>query len=348
MKLDNDNIIELNKDVESFVIQAGRQRSSHNFKELFGDKAVPLTFVHASDMHNVPDLWNRMVEYINYYSEYISFAVHTGDYCGGNQLYYTDMYAECTECIHPIYNCPGNHDCVGADNNWSIPAKKETVHNLLYNHTKNWDVNFMECEHSMSYYKDFPESNIRLIVLDLYYDIWKARRWLAGLLEEAYKNGLHVITAMHEPTDYIEESFGVKFHSIDDYRAVYEKYERDRATLSFDHRDRVTFEDIIAEFIKKGGNYVCNLAGHDHHDAFGLTNRGVLNVVVENGTSGDKLGDSRRVKGTKSYDCFNVVGVDTDLGLLKLIRVGNNVDHYMREKRALCFDYINKKVIFNG
>ena len=58
------------------------------------------------------------------------------------------------------------------------------------------------------------------------------------------------------------------------------------------------------------------------------------------------LGDSRRVKGTKSYDCFNVVGVDTDLGLLKLIRVDNNVDHYMREKKELCFDYINKKVIF--
>ena len=66
MKLKNDNIIELNKDVEKFVLQAGRSRSSHNFKQLFEDKAVPLTFVHATDMHNVPDLWNRMGIDINH------------------------------------------------------------------------------------------------------------------------------------------------------------------------------------------------------------------------------------------------------------------------------------------
>lgn len=250
-------------------------------------------------------------------------------------------------CVHPIYNCSGNHDCVIA-NNWSMPAEKASGYNKLYRHTENWDVRFMDCEYSMSYYKDFPEFNIRLIVLDLYYDIWKTCRWLAGLLGEALQEGLHVITAMYEPTDYVEEAFGVNFHSLDDYRTAFEKYELDRDGLSFDHRDRVTFEDVIADFIKKGGNYVCNLAGHDHHDSFGLTNRGVLNVVVANGTNWDVLGDSRRIKGIKSYDCFNVVAVDTDLGLLKLIRIGDNVEHYLREKKFLCFDYINKKVISNG
>lgn len=87
-----DNIIELNRDVEAFVLQAGRARMQHYFQKLCGDEAVPLTFVHTSDMRNVPELWNRMAEYINYYSEYISFAVYTGDYCGGTQESYTDMY----------------------------------------------------------------------------------------------------------------------------------------------------------------------------------------------------------------------------------------------------------------
>ena len=104
-------------------------------------------------------------------------------------------------------------------------------------------------------------------------------------------------------------------------------------------------KDKIEEFIKKGGNYVCNLAGHNHHDEFGLTQKGVLNVVVENANDWDKLGDANRVLGTKSYDCFNVVAVDTDMGLLKIVRIGSNVDHYLREKNYLCFDYINKKVI---
>ena len=46
-----DNIIELNKETEQFVIQAGKERSRLNFGKLFGDKYVPLTFAHAADMH---------------------------------------------------------------------------------------------------------------------------------------------------------------------------------------------------------------------------------------------------------------------------------------------------------
>ena len=341
-----ENIIELNRDKEPFVIQASRPRSPHNFKELCGDKAIPLCFVHASDIHNVPDLWDRMVQYINHYSEYISFAVHTGDYCGGIQEAHTDMYAECTECIRPIFNCTGNHDCV-SDNKWSHPSEKKITHSLLFNHTENWGVSFMDCEYPMSYYKDFPDSNVRLIVLDLYYDIWEARVWLAKLLDDALQKGLHIVTAMHEPTDYINETFDTTFHHMDDYEKVFKQFEINRNSLSFDHRDRVTFEDIIADFIDKGGRFVCNLAGHDHIDSFGYTKSGVLNVVVENATDWDKLGESSRIKGTRTYDCFNVVGIDTDLCLLKLIRIGNNVDHHMREKNVLCFDYKNKKVIFS-
>lgn len=52
-----------------------------------------------------------------------------------------------------------------------------------------------------------------------------------------------------------------------------------------------------------------------------------------------------RVKGTKSEDCFNVVAIDTELGLIKVIRIGANTDHYMHTKNAFCYDYINKKVI---
>ena len=340
------SIVELNKDVEKYVLQAGRRRSPQRFAKFYGDTAKPLCFVDASDMHDDPDMWSRMSEYINHYQDYISFGLHTGDYCGGNQGKYTDFYAECTPCVKPIYNCPGNHDCVGADDNWRQPAPKESVYKLLYNHTENWDVTFMDCEHSMSYYKDFEESDIRLIVLDLYYDVWTARLWLYEILDDALKKGLHVVTAMHEPTDYVEDTFGALFCTKDDYNAVNRNRELHRKDGAIDHRGRVLFEDVIADFIGRGGNYVCNLAGHNHHDEFGLTHRGILNVVIENGTSWDTNGDSSRFEGTKSYDCFNVVAIDTDIGLLKLIRIGSNVDHYLREKNVLCFDYKNKEIIF--
>jgi hypothetical protein len=139
--------------------------------------------------------------------------------------------------------------------------------------------------------------------------------------------------------------FGVKYDSLDDYQTVQKNYELARTAYDFDHRGRVTFEDVIAWFVDQGGHYVCNLVGHNHYDEFGLTAKGILHVVVQNGTTWDAHGDMKRVDGTRSMDCFNVVSVDTELGLLKIIRIGANVDHYLRKKTALCFDYVNQKVV---
>ncbi len=243
-----------------------------------------------------------------------------------------------------VYNCIGNHDCFSGEGEWSR-GEKEVAYRLLFNHTDGWDVNFMDCPFSMSYYKDFSKSNVRMIVLDDYYHIEETREWLKGLLDDAAKRGLHVITVQHEPTGYITQTLGVKFNTLDDYIGVCKAYEKVRVNEDFDRRGRLLYEDIIAEYIRGGGTYVCNLAGHDHIDQFGYTEQGVLNAVVPNGTTWDKIGDMKRVRGTKSMDCFNVVAIDTELGLLKIVRIGANVDHYMQCRHALCFDYINKKIV---
>jgi len=334
-----DDIIELNRDVEPFIIQgsATRTRFFRNKPEKFPDKYKVLQFVHCSDMHNVPDLWDRMVKYINHYSEYISFGIHTGDYCGNTQALYTDFYADCEKCVHPIYNCVGNHDNDLIDSNKKrYRNTKKSTHDLLFNHKDEWDAIFCDLEHSMTYYKDFPESGIRIIVLDLYHDIDIQKKWLEEVLADATANELSVITAMHEPSCQVRNSFGVTFHTLNDFAAL------------TGARVQQPFEPIIAAFINGGGKYICNLAGHDHHDSFGFTDAGVLNVIVESGTNWDGWCDGKRIKGTRTYDAFNVVSIDVDLGLLKLVRVGDNADHYLRIKRTLCYDYVNKKVIFCG
>ena len=333
-----DDIIELNRDVEPFIIQGAATRTPF-FKrvpEKYPDPYKVLQFVHCSDMHFRPDGWERMVQYINHYSDYISFAIHTGDYCGNNQQSYTDFYADCTKCLRPIYNCVGNHDTVKKGENGNEPSTKEITHSLLFNHTEDWDATFCECLHSMTYYKDFPESNIRMIVLDLYFDINIQKKWLQEVLADAKQNDLSVITAMHEPSGPMNDSFGVTFHTINDYEEL------------LGRRAKQPFEDIIAAFIADGGKYICNLAGHDHHDSFGFTDDGILNVIVECGTYWDGWCDGKRVKGTRTFDAFNVMSVDVNLGILKLVRVGDNADHYLRIKRTLCYDYVNKKVIFCG
>lgn len=338
------SIIALNRDVEPFVLQANYTRSEATFRPVYGDKYTPLCFVHAADMHNVPAVWNRMIQYVNYYHDHIDFALHTGDYCGGCQLNYTDMYAASEKCVHPVYNCVGNHDCYSGTGPWVLTDKK-IPHDLLFNHTEDWAVQFMDCPHSMSYYKDFPEANLRMIVLDDYYHIDETREWLRGILEDARQKELAVFTAQHESMTHITHPVSRAFNTQDDFVAVWNYHERRRTEYSYDQYDRVLFEDILVEFIRKGGHFVCNFSGHDHVDSFGYTEAGILNAVVESGTTWDSISDIRRFEGTKSMDCFNVVSIDTNLGLLKLIRVGANVDHYMRKKTAICFDYIHQKLI---
>ena len=329
-----DSIIALNRDVEPFVIQASATRSEF-FKSKFNDPFKPLTFVHLSDVHFVLEAWNRMVEYVNHYHEFIQFAIHTGDYCGNSQAVYSDCYGEGDPCVRPILNCVGNHDTIKTKFE-TERQPKETTHALLFNHTEDWNVTFLDCPHSMSYHKDFDDSNVRLIVLDLYYDLELQQKWLQELLDEAKEKGLCVITAMHQPTAEVRDTYGVTFHTPNDYE-----------TLCGAHAP-IVFEAQIAKFIQSGGCHVCNLAGHLHHDRFGLTDAGVLNVCVPCATNWEKWCDGKRVKGTRTFDCFNVVSIDANLGHLKLVRIGDNVDHHLRVKRALCFDYKNRRVISNS
>lgn len=335
-----DDIIELNRDVEPFIIQGSATRApafKRQDPEKFPEKYKVLQFVHTADMHNQPELWDRMVKYINHYSEYIAFGIHTGDYCGGWQDSYTDFYVKCTKCVRPIYNCVGNHDTVRkAEDGGSWDNDKKSAHDLLFNHKDEWNATFCPADNSMTYYIDYEESNIRIIVLDLYYDIEIQIKWLCETLDDAMAKGISVITAMHEPSGPMNNSFGVTFHTINDYEGLVGR------------REQQPFEPIIADFISAGGKYICNLAGHDHHDSFGFSDSGVLNVIVESGTCWDGWCDGKRIKGTRTYDAFNVMSVDVNLGILKLVRVGDNVDNYLRIKRTLCYDYVNKKIIFCG
>ena len=327
------DIVSLNRDVEPLVIQASATRTRF-FREIAEDRFRPLRFVHFSDIHAVPELWDRIVDFINYYSDYVDFAIHTGDYCGSCQEEYVDFYGTGKPCARSIYNCVGNHDTVTTPD-W-IKNTKESAHKLLFEPCNCKDeLTFLECDYSMTYYRDFPESNIRLVVLDMYFDIDIQCAWLRDILRDAREKGLCVITAMHERTDFVNDSFGVTFHTRNDYLSLEGR------------RDRSPFEEIIVDFIADGGCHICNLAGHEHHDLFGMTDAGVLNIAVQSGTCWDGWCDGLRVRGTRTDVCFMYMGVDVKMGLLKIVRVGNNRDIFLRSQRSLCYDYLNRKIIFN-
>lgn len=316
-----DSILTANADMEQYIIQASAYRTP-----FLGVGYEPLQFVHFSDLHAMLELWNRIMEFINHYSDYIAFGLHTGDYCCQSQEQFRDCYAEGIPCVRPVLNCVGNHDTIDQKRNLQ---SKHSTWEKLFNHTDDWNVEFMALPNPTSYHRDFPQSNIRLIVLDLYYDTELQRPILQQLLEDARERGLCVITAMHEHPSTFGERLDIPFQTITPYRAEAPDI----------------FDEIIAEFKEKGGVHICNLCGHHHTDWFGYTKRGTLSIAVESAADYAGWCDAKRIRGTRTYDSFNLVCVDTNLGLLKLVRIGNQTDYYLRSKKTLCYDYLNKKVI---
>ena len=322
----SDSVVSLNKDMEPFVVQASEALGS-----MFSDKTKPLVFTHFSDVHTAQELWDRIMEYNNHYSNYIKFSIHTGDYCGANRVSYIDLYAGGVPCNIPVFNVVGNHDTYLSDN---TKGDKKTTHDLLFNHTNNWDVHFMDIENPMTYYKDFVKEKIRLIVLDYYYDIDSQCTWLLERLNEAKTSGYHVITCMHEMTNVIINKLDTTFQTIDKFELLGgNKYSISK------------FDKVIGDWIKQGGVHVANFAGHEHSDFIGYTENGVLNVCVQTATDNIIWTDGKRVRGTRTWDCFNVVAVETSTATLKLIRIGNNADHYLREKKVFSYNYIDKRII---
>lgn len=326
-KLLSDSIVNLNKDREPFVQEMTAHRAAS-----FSDTYNPLGFIHISDVHNNTTVWQRFVEYLNKYQSYLSFALHTGDYCGDNITEYTDLYTK-ADNQKPILNCVGNHDTYTSQQDRTA-VSVETVYGKLFNHTSDWDVTFPEdVDYPTYYYKDISASNVRLIVLDDYYDLEDQATWLTSVLDDAKTNGLHVITASHEAVHTVTDHLDTTFQTIANFTPT---------TYSF------AFDQIIADFKEAGGIHIAHLCGHEHHDVIGYTANGVLCVLVECALPWTGYTDSARVSGTRSYDCFNLFGVDANVGVFKMVRIGANADCFCREKISLCYDYINNELLYTN
>lgn len=329
-------VVELNKDVESYVIQTTAPRNIHIDD---ATKPKPLSFIHFSDIHTRQPLWNRVVEYGNKYKDYIDFIIHSGDYVGAYQAAYVDLYANGVHSEIPLYNVVGNHDTY-LNASGSLAAKS-TTYSLIFNHRTGWDVtSFMSGDYSMTYYKQFTDSNVWVFVLDNYYDQDAQVAWLAERLNNAKNAGAHVITIMHEVSRRIVNKLDTGFQTLNNYESVGGNGGNAQGV------ERISpFDAVIANFIQNGGIHVANLVGHEHTDMIGYTSTGVLNIAVESATDDIVWCDARRVEYTKTWDAFNVFTVNVNTGTFAIVRIGDNSDTYGRPRNVLCYDYINKRII---
>ena len=329
IQTNNNGVVSLNKDIEPFIIQNKSKGAG-----CFDTNVPPLTFIHFTDIHGNVKNWERVIQFGNHYKDYVDFLFHSGDYCPSYQGNAMDLYSMSKyKPEKPLYQCVGNHDVFSTENG-GVNSDKSVAHGILFSHVDNWGVTFMDIDNSMTYYKDYPTNKVRMIVLDNYYDLELQATWLESRLNEAKTLGYHVFTVSHEMTYPIIDKLDTPFCTIDDFESK-----------GGNKHSKFDFDGVIANWIQSGGKFVAHFGGHEHSDFIGYTDSGVLNVIVSGALTSGIWTDGDRIENTRTQDCFNVVGVDVSNGVLKIVRVGNNADHYLREKKVLCFDYINKKII---
>lgn len=194
--------------------------------------------------------------------------------------------------------------------------------------------------------------------------------WFISQLDDAITNNYNVLVAMH----CVEQGSSV---STDAFPTPNDKgfYQRTNAwknnyTTVMQHH---IIEDIIDAFRNGGsvsgtyshsdgttaitlshsfsasGKFIAYIVGHSHVDMTGYSKykSDQLYLVCpsscylgdNNRVKGGNVSDLPRIEGTKSEDCFNVYGIDTINKVVKIVRVGADMNDLMEPREVAYFDY---------
>ena len=363
---DGDTVMEYVRELLSNSVQKGVDYSPilRNLSYSYGNNLSNFNLIHFSDIHGDDVSLQRIVDFKNKYSDYITDVLHTGD----NVWYKWEhgmAFWDAVNGAEKILNCLGNHDTAGEGGYTSgDKTAAECRARYITPYISNWgDVvigNGDECY----YYKDYQDFGVRLIVLDLYHSGYisgsgddshslgtEQLTWFESALEGARtaSTPLHVIVAGHVTERNWAGHMDTPFDDLQ--RANNYVLDNRLPCLGSDAIN------AISDFIDDGGKFVCYLCGHMHSDSFRKfnTHNNMLSVVVQNGsvrehnpsaTSGTGPNNSNaRIIGEVSEDAFNVVSVDTVHSILTIVRIGQNYDVFGRHLGSICYDYNAHRII---
>ena len=300
-----------------------------------------LVLAHYSDIHADNDNILRIKQFTDKYSSYIDDVLQTGDLIGGS---FVDgmptAYAQTTDTINVI----GNHDSMNyVGGNWELVGKKDVYDEVLSPYISGWGVTQPTgaAENGYCYfYKDYSDNGVRLVVLDCLHWDSTQKSWFEGILADSITDELDVIVAVHFPPFYIDQDQDNPFAAID------------TASNSVNFTN-VEAANAVKTFINNGGNFVCWLCGHIHQDVMGLgrtvdgfQNQLAISIATASVTPAGIYSEMARVQGTRTQDCFNIVGIDTHSKTIKVMRIGANYDRYMRRKNTFSWNYATGQIIY--
>ena len=334
-----------------------------------------LVICHFSDMHGDVERFRNVLEMIEYYRP--AFAVHTGDLVPWNTSddyrYFYDMTAS-SEI--PVYNTIGNHDtfhdaAVKTDQHQNDINTNRELYDMFVSPLKG-----ITCSGTPYYYVDFEKEKLRMIALspydneceeycvrDKYAVLQRQADWLIETLESAQEQGYGVIIAAHEIAEPVKAG--------DNNYGFCQRYSPWGTPENNPHTQVV--EDIVDAFLcggevkgnygypnveetvtvdykfKKGGEFICYLAGHRHGDYAGYLPKHPKQLCLWMTCSccfpagrynfGEEASDLPRIPGTVSEDAVNFCVIDRKRRTVTIIRMGASVNDLLEERIAARFRY---------
>ena len=314
------------------IIQSARRTNIWNAQT---QPANPLVLSILTDLHGDANNLARFISYSNEYSDYIDGKMSLGDMVTAKYSDDFNFWLN-TSGSSSIMCAIGNHDVWLTGLATSENADKVDVYaKYLKPNIASWSVTQPTNAETLGlnyWYKDYSTKGIRLIVLDCMYWDSTQKTWFEDALTGAITNSLQVIAVEHYDPSKNLTDIGTNFLSLD--------YGYTNLVTGSGSAEMITCVDT---FITNGGTFVCWLSGDAHYDAFGVytaqSGNKQLCLTFENAGCADGWNDSARISGQKSQDSFNIVAVDAYSKLVKIVRVGNNMDRNLRQKNIMTYNY---------
>lgn len=311
------------------------------------------TMLHFSDIHGDTISLTNIQHVKDHLADILDDTICTGDMLTNNYTANNMNFWNVTD--GKILTCIGNHEVLQADSSdYRIqPTEAELYARFIAPYIGNWGK-VTNPAGKLYYYKDYAEKRVRLIVLNALYptdkEVATQNTWLASVLSDAKAKQYCVVLAQHYYPNNAQK--------IDCTFSANVKFPSGVAAEEYCH-NMATYHATIQNFIDKGGNFACILCGHRHTDYIAVdpnypqqTYIGVGGALCPsnlNMTEASVGCDARRINGTKTQDCMNVLSVDTTNKLIKIVRIGADRDMFLRSRKTLVLSYATSPatVVYN-
>lgn len=364
-------VLERNMEATNAIMAANKMMNTTTMGFGTYDKTRLCTIAHISDVHNDGTRYANFLAYVTGNS-IIDHAIVSGDLVDvPNSTQYSNMYAVETAAEFSPIKVVGNHERYGsstymaiADIYTNLHLNTNTGELYYYIDDTTYNIRFIILNQWDTSYQTYKTEHLSQDQID----------WFITTLKGAITSGYDVIVCMHAvESNGAYPAYKAPYKSIYGYdgsanNAFYQRFKQWEGETSIQNVcDGTPIEDIINAFKHAGslsktytftddsttitvndsfssaGTFIGYISGHMHGDYIGCSinypDQMYLNVCA-GGASYRNVSDLQRNDSDgKHQDAFNVYVVDTTHKLVKVIRVGADINDLMQDRKYAVYSY---------